>query len=89
MEKTLKYEGVRTDDDVSFIVRDIIQYKLGLDENLLPETAQFHDDLGVDSLDLIELHMEIEKKFGIKISEEYSENLLTVGSLINFVRENR
>jgi acyl carrier protein len=89
MEKTLNYQDLKKDDDVSFIVKDIIQYKLGLEENQLPETAQFHDDLGVDSLDLIELHMEIEKKFGIKISEEYSENLLTVGSLIKFVRENR
>ena len=89
MEKSLKYQDLKKDDDVSFIVKDIIQYKLGLEENQLPETAQFHDDLGVDSLDLIELHMEIEKKFGIKISEEYSENLLTVGSLIKFVRENR
>jgi acyl carrier protein len=76
----------RISGDVDFIVKDIIVYKLGLEEQQLTSKADLRDDLGIDSLDLIELQMEIEKKFGIKISEEESEKLYTVGNIIHFVK---
>jgi acyl carrier protein len=72
--------------DVDFIVKDIIVYKLGLEEHQLSEKVDLRDDLGIDSLDLIELQMEIEKKFCIKITEEESEKLSTVGNLIHLVK---
>jgi acyl carrier protein len=77
------------EDDISFIVKDIIQYKLGLDPNSLKAHAHFKNDLGIDSLDLIELRMEIEKKFSLVIHEEEAGKLTTVGSIITFIRGKR
>jgi acyl carrier protein len=76
-------------EDISYIVKDIIQYKLGLEENQLHESANFQDDLGIDSLDLIELRMEIEKQFGISIQDEELENLRTVGSMISYLSDKK
>jgi acyl carrier protein len=89
MPKTIQYVGAMTADDLAYVVKDIIQYKLGLEENQLHHKANFQDDLGVDSLDLIELRMEIEKKFGIAITDEDSEKLQTVGSLIDHIKEKK
>lgn len=77
------------EDLVATEVRRIIHDKLGIGTELLTEKASFKDDLDVDSLDLIELQMEIEKKYSLNMPEEVAENLKTVGSLIAFVRENK
>jgi acyl carrier protein len=81
MEKLFVYE-----DDISFIVKDIIIYKLGLNEDQLSDSADLQDDLGVDSLDIIELQMELEKKLGIIISDEEGEKLNTIGQIVDFIR---
>jgi acyl carrier protein len=73
--------------DITFIVNDIIMYKLGLELYQLQDSAHLQEDLGIDSLDIIELKMEIENKFDIKISEEEAEKMHTVGSIIRFVQE--
>jgi acyl carrier protein len=80
---------ISKDDDISFIVRDIITYKLGLDESQIINTANLHDDLGIDSLDIIELQMELEKKLDIKISDEEGEQLKTVGQIIHFIKNKK
>lgn len=76
-------------EEISVIIRDIIQYKLGLEEHRLHEHAHFQDDLGVDSLDLIELQMEIEKQFNVTITDEEVETLTTVGSTIACIKRKR
>jgi len=70
------------DNDIAFIVKDIMQYKLGLEESQLQDSAHLQDDLGVDSLDIVELQLEIENKFEIKITDEEAEKMTTVGSII-------
>ncbi len=77
------------DDDITFIVKDIIMYKLGLDESQLIESANFQDDLGIDSLDMIELQMELEKKFDITIKDEEAERLRKVGDVIQFIKNKK
>jgi acyl carrier protein len=72
--------------DINFIVRDIMMYKLGLEQDQLQDTARLQDDLGIDSLDIIELKMEIENKFSITFSEEEAEKMHTVGSIIRCVQ---
>lgn len=67
-------------------VKKIIIEKLGIDECEIPDNALFKSDLGIDSLDLYEIFMEIEKELEIKIPDEDAENLLTVGSLINYIK---
>ncbi len=71
--------------NISTKVKQLMVDKLGVDENKLNESATFKDDLNADSLDVLELQMELEKKFKINIPDEDAEKLLTVGSVINYV----
>jgi len=52
------------------------------------DTASFSTDLGLDSLDVLEAFMEMEKAFNIKISDEEAEKLTTVGSVIDYITTN-
>lgn len=54
-------------------------------EECVPE-ASFIDDLGADSLDLVELIMELEENFGIQITDEELEKIRTIGDVINFIK---
>ena len=60
-------------------VKDIIIDKLGAEEDKITEKASFMDDLGADSLDTVELIMELEEEFGLEIPDEEAEKLATVG----------
>jgi acyl carrier protein len=82
----MKQTEIVTDDRTAILIKDILQYKLGLEENQVADHARFSDDLGVDSLDMIEIHMEIEKKFSVRIEDEVAEKLTTVGSLVTYIR---
>ncbi|MBR5198396.1 MAG: acyl carrier protein [Bacteroidales bacterium] len=69
-------------------VTSIIVEKLGVDESEVVETASFTNDLGADSLDIVELVMDFEKAFEIEISdEEAGENISTVGDAIRYIEE--
>jgi acyl carrier protein len=78
--------AIPRESDIAFIVKDIMIYKLGLEQSQLQDSTHLQDDLGIDSLDIIELQMEIENIFGIKISEEEAEKMKTVGSIIHGVQ---
>jgi len=65
----------------------VIVDKLGVDQNLLSYKASFTDDLGVDSLDVYELLMAVEKEFKLKIDEEDADKLTTVGALIDYIED--
>jgi acyl carrier protein len=68
-------------------VKKIIAEKLSVDlEEVVPE-ATFTDDLGADSLDLVELIMSMEEEFDIDISDEDAEKLTTVQDAISYVNE--
>ena len=82
-------QGEQKRDVIAEEVRRLIHDKLGIGTELLTDKASFKDDLAVDSLDLIELQMEIEKQYSLNMPEETAENLKTVGSLIAFVQENK
>ena len=68
-------------------VKAIIVEKLGVDASEVTETASFTNDLGADSLDTVELIMEIEDEFGISIPDDLAEKISTVGDAIKFVEE--
>ena len=76
-------------DDISSIIKDVMMYKLGLEESQINAEANLQDDLGIDSLDIVELQMELEKKFGIKISDEEAEKMTTVGSIICCIKNKK
>ena len=66
-------------------IRKIIVEKLGVEESSLSDNASFTNDLGLDSLDVLETFMEFEKEFGIKITDEDAEKLTTVRSVIDYI----
>ena len=68
-------------------VKAIIVEKLSVDAADVREEASFTNDLGADSLETVELMMDLEKEFGITIPEEESEKLSTVGDAIAYIEE--
>ena len=68
-------------------IKDILVEQLGVDEEDVTMEASFIDDLGADSLDIVELIMAMEEEFDIEISEEDAENISTVGSAIEYIKE--
>lgn len=66
-------------------VKKIIAEKLGVDPSEVVPEASFVDDLGADSLDLVELIMSMEEAFEIEISDEDAENLKTVQNAIDYI----
>ncbi len=70
-------------------VEKIIVDKLGVDASEVKKEASFTNDLGADSLDLVELIMEFEKEFGISIPDDQSEKIKTVGDAIAYIEANK
>ena len=68
-------------------VKAIIVEKFGVSESEVTKEASFTNDLGADSLDTVELIMEIEDEFGISIPDDLAEKISTVGDAIKFVEE--
>lgn len=68
-------------------VKAIIVEKLGVDESQLTADANFATDLGADSLDTVDLIMDFEKEFGIRIPDEDTQKIATVGEAIAYVEK--
>jgi acyl carrier protein len=68
-------------------IKKIIVDQLGVDESKITENSSFVDDLGADSLDIVELIMAFEEEFDIEISDEDAEKMKTVGDAINEIRK--
>lgn len=67
-------------------VIDIVVEQLGVDKDEVTLQKSFIEDLNADSLDLTELIMTFEERFGCEISEEQAEKLKTVGDVVNFIK---
>lgn len=74
-------------DEIVKKVKAIIIDKLGVEESEVTETANFTNDLGADSLDTVELLMEFEKVFDIKIPDEETSSIATVKDAVDKVCE--
>ena len=66
-------------------VKNIIVDKLGVEESRVVPEANFLDDLGADSFDLVELIMEFEEEFYLEIPDEDAETITTVGAAIDYI----
>jgi len=69
-------------------VKHIIVEQLGVDEEEVKAEASFVDDLGADSLDVVELVMALEEEFGLEISDEDAEKLGTVQQAVEYINGN-
>ena len=68
-------------------VKMIIAKHLGMNEDAITMSSSFRDDLGADSLDMVEISMSVEEEFDVEISDADAETLGTVGDFINFLNE--
>lgn len=69
-------------------VKEIIVDQLGVDEADVTMEASFIDDLGADSLDIVELIMALEEEFDLEIPDEEAEKISTVGDAVNYISAN-
>jgi acyl carrier protein len=68
-------------------VKDIIVEQLGVNPEQVTPQASFIEDLGADSLDIVELVMAFEEEFGVEVPDEDAEKLQTVGDVIKYIEE--
>ena len=69
-------------------VKKIIMEQLGTVESAVTMDASFLDDLGADSLDIVELVMALEEEFDIEIPDADAEKVVTVGDVVEYIKEN-
>ncbi|WRE90675.1 acyl carrier protein [Helicobacter pylori] len=68
-------------------MRAVIAEQLGIDVSQVTPEAEFVKDLGVDSLDIVELIMALEEKFNIEISDEQAEKIVNVGDVMRYIEK--
>lgn len=74
-------------DEVLTLVREHLAEELEVDAGRIGEQTRFKEDLDADSLDLYELVMELEDRYGVAVSEEQASRIVTVGDAVGFVLE--
>ncbi len=72
--------------DIAKEVRDILVFHLGSEEAKLTDNARLIDDLGADSLDVVEVVMSCEEKFNVDIPNDVATKFVTVGDIVAFLR---
>ena len=75
-------------DKVLDKVKEIVVEQLGVEEEEVTEKASFVDDLGADSLDIVELIMAFEEAFETEIPDEDAEKIVTVADVVKYIKEN-
>ncbi|MCS7298402.1 MAG: acyl carrier protein [Spirochaetia bacterium] len=73
--------------DIFDKVKDLIVDQLGVDAQKVTPEASFIEDLGADSIDIVELIMSLEEEFGITISDEDAQKIRTVGDAVKYIQE--
>jgi acyl carrier protein len=74
--------------DVAERVKKIVVEHLSVEADKVTENANFIDDLGADSLDIVELVMAFEEEFNVEIPDDAAETIVTVGDAVKFLEKN-
>jgi acyl carrier protein len=74
--------------DIAERTRTIVVQQLFVDPDEVVDDASFIDDLGANSLDMVELTIKFEREFGFEISDDAAESILTVGAAVKFLQKN-
>lgn len=75
--------------DINKTVKQIISKHLGVEESKIKENSNLTEDLGADSLDIVELVIAVESKFDVEIPDRIMENIRTVQDIITYLKENK
>ncbi len=75
--------------DIFNEVKEVVVEQLNANPDEVKEDSKFVEDLGADSLDVVELVMALEEKFGIEIPDEDAEKIQTVGDAVNYIKEHK
>ena len=75
--------------DTADRVQKIVVEHLGVEADKVTQEASFIDDLGADSLDIVELVMAFEEEFGVEIPDDAAENITTVGDATKYIEEHK
>lgn len=78
---------VMASKDVLRKVKEMVAEQLGVDEDDVTPESSFIDDLGADSLDIVELIMALEEEFDLEIPDEDAEKIVTVADAVNYISE--
>lgn len=70
-------------------VKEVIIDKLGIEDSKIESGSSFVDDLGADSLDTVELIMQLEEEFGIEIPDDDAEKITTVQAAVDYIEQNK
>ncbi|HOJ15852.1 MAG: acyl carrier protein [Caldisericia bacterium] len=77
-----------TEKEIFEKVKPIIADKLGIDQDQIKMESNFINDLGADSLGLVDITMALEEEFGTEIPDEEASKLTTVGAMVDFIKNN-
>ena len=80
-------ELIMSSEEIFEKIKNIIIEQLQVSETAVTEEASFIDDLGADSLDLVELIMALEEEFGIEIPDGDAEKVVTVSDVVDYIKE--
>ena len=75
-------------DEIFDKAKEIIIEQLGVTESAITPEASFIDDLGADSLDIVELIMALEEEFDLEIPDSDAEKVVTVGDVVEYIKDN-
>ena len=78
-----------SENEVFEKLKGIIVEQLGVDEDLVKMDATFVDDLSADSLDIVELVMEIEENFDMEVPDDDAEKIVTVNDVVEYIKNNQ
>lgn len=75
-------------EEIFEIVRNILAEGLGIEEEIITMDSDFIDDLNADSLDIVDLVVELEHEFNLSIPDEEAERIKTVGDAVEYIQNN-
>lgn len=78
-----------SEEEIFEKLKEIIVEQLGVEEEIVKMDSTFVEDLSADSLDIVELVMEIEDKFEIEVPDSDAEKIVTVSDLVNYVKSKK
>jgi acyl carrier protein len=74
------------EEEIFQTLKEIIVEQLGVEEEKVTQEASFTDDLGADSLDVVELVMAIEERFNVEVSDDQADKIVAVSDLVEYIK---